>query len=319
MSADDKDIPYIDTLDPFSGILSFFRVPYAQDPKAGDIAVLGIPFDLGASNRAGARLGPRAIREQSAFVGEWSWGVWPWEYDFRDHRRVIDYGDVTGFQAYPKRMLENVEKIATDILAKDAHMLSLGGDHMVALPLLRAHAAKHGPLALVHFDAHSDTWIDEDINHGTMFYHALQEGLIDPKKSIHIGLRTPNPDTHGIEIIDGFALQDMGPKAVAEAIRNRVGDSKAYLTFDIDFLDPVYAPGTGTPVVGGPSTIQARQILLGLRGMNFVGGDLVEVSPPYDPIGAVTALAGATLAGDIIYLIHEGQGTSKSGKTRHEP
>ena len=173
----------------------------------------------------------------------------------------------------------------------------------MSYPLLQAQAARHGPLSLVHLDAHSDTWASEDRNHGTMFYHAVRDGIIDAAHSIHVGIRTPNPDTHGLTILDARALLDQGPRAAAERVRSVVGDRPAYLTLDIDFLDPAYAPGTGTPVIGGPTTYQARELLFGLRGLNVVGGDQVEVAPAYDSPGQITALAGATLAVDILYLI----------------
>ena len=176
------------------------------------------------------------------------------------------------------------------------------------MPLLRAHAKCHGqPLALVHFDAHSDTWKSDDVNHGTMFYHAIQEGVIDPGHSIHVGLRTPNPDTWGIEILDANECLDSHPNDVAERIRECVGDSLAYVTFDIDCLDPMNAPGTGTPVVGGVTAAWARRALQGLDGLKIVGGDQVEVSPHYEGPSQVTALAAATIAGDILYLIASGR------------
>jgi agmatinase len=200
-------------------------------------------------------------------------------------------------------MVEEVEQVVGRILDSGVSLLGLGGDHFVAYPLLRAHAARHGPLSLVHLDAHSDTWTSEDYNHGTMFYHAIKDGIIDAAHSIQIGIRTPNPDTHGLTILDARWLLEQGPRAAAERVRSVVGGRPAYLTLDIDFLDPAYAPGTGTPVIGGPTTHQARELLFGLRGLNVVGGDQVEVAPAYDALGQITALAGATLAADILYLI----------------
>lgn len=289
----------------FLGELTFLRAPLTKDLGGVDVAALGIPYDMGTTNRPGARFGPRAIREQSSLVGDYDMGVWPWDYDVREKYRIIDYGDVQNFTASTDAMITETEKTADRILQSGASLLGLGGDHFVALPLLRAHARKHGPLALVHFDAHSDTWVSEDYDHGTMFYHALREGLIDPDHSVHIGIRTPNAETHGIQIIDAIEMETMSPDAIGAAIRKRVGDAKAYLTFDIDFLDPAFAPGTGTPVVGGPSVMTARRVLISLRGMNIVGGDQVEVAPAYDPLGGITALAGTTIAADILYLIAE--------------
>ncbi|WP_321395582.1 agmatinase [Emcibacter sp.] len=289
----------------YAGILSFLRFPFSRDLAGADMAVLGVPYDLGTTNRSGARSGPRAIREQSSLVGEFEWGVWPWDYHLNDRHTVVDYGDVCDFTAYPERMTAELERMASEIISQDTALLSLGGDHFISLALLRAHVKKYGPLALIHFDAHTDTWVSEDYNHGTMFYHAIQEGLIDVEHSIQLGIRTPNPDTFGLQIVDAIALDNMTNKEVAATICNRVQDRKAYVSFDIDFLDPAFAPGTGTPVPGGASVMQGREILRGLKELNVVGGDLVEVAPSYDPIGSVTALAGATLACDILYLISE--------------
>ena len=298
----------------YAGPLSFLRSPYTRDLQGAELAVLGIPFDLATTNRPGARFGPRALREQSAFVGEYPWGVWPWEFDLRERFSIVDCGDVDFNVGYPQRMIEAVEQRAGQILDAGVSLLGLGGDHFVAYPLLRAHAARHGPLSLVHMDAHSDTWTSEDYNHGTMFYHAVKEGLIDAAHSIQIGLRTPNPDTHGLTILDARWLLEHGARAAAERVRSLVGNRPAYLTLDIDFLDPAYAPGTGTPVIGGPTTHQARELLIALRGLNVVGGDQVEVAPAYDALGQITALAGATLAADILYLIGLARGTRAATK-----
>lgn len=295
--------------DAYSGEISFLRVGTTTSPAGVDIAVIGVPYDLGTTGRPGARFGPRGVREQSLAVGEFEWGVWPWDHDVRDNHIVRDLGDVSGFTAYPDRLCPAVEARADEILDAGASLLTIGGDHFVSLPLLRAHARKHGPLALVHFDAHSDTWVDEDLNHGTMFYHAVKEGLIDPARSVQVGLRTPNPETHGIEIIDADQCLAMPAADVAQRIKDRVGSGPAYLTFDIDFLDPAFAPATGTPVSGGMSVAYARQVLQRLAGLNIVGGDQVEVAPHYEGPGQITALAGATIASDILYLI----GLARSG------
>jgi agmatinase len=286
----------------YAGPLSFLRCPYTHDLQGVELAVLGIPYDLATTNRPGARFGPRALREQSA-LSVVSVGCLAWEFDLRERFSVIDCGDVDFNVGYPQRMIEAVEQAAGRILDAGVSLLGLGGDHFVSYPLLRAQAARHGPLSLVHLDAHSDTWTSEDYNHGTMFYHAVKEGIVDAAHLIQIGIRTPNPDTHGLTILDARELLDQGPRAAAERVRSVVGGRPAYLTLDIDFLDPAYAPGTGTPVIGGPTTHQARELLFGLRGLNVVGGDQVEVAPAYDAPGQTTALAGATLAADILYLI----------------
>jgi agmatinase len=292
---------------PYSGAISFMRRRFARDLAGVDIAVIGIPYDLGTTNRPGARLGPRGIREQSLLV-DYPWGVWPWDFSPFDRHEIIDYGDVAFTAGAVDAMIAAVEEQAGRILDAGVALLSLGGDHFVSLPLLRAHARVHGPLSLVHFDAHSDTWVKEEYNHGSMFYHAVREGLVDPARSVQVGIRTPNPDTHGFTLLHADRVARAGPEKTADAIRRVVGDHKVYLTFDIDCLDPAYAPGTGTPVVGGPTTAEARAILTRLAGINVVGGDQVEVSPPYDPTGQITALAGATLAADILYLISIARG-----------
>jgi len=291
--------------DEYSGDVSFLRAGRTDNASGVDIAVLGIPYDLGTTGRPGARYGPRGVREQSLFVGDYEWGVWPWTYDIRSKHTVRDLGDVKGFNAYPDRLCPAVEKAAGSILKDGASLFSIGGDHFVSLPLLRAHAAVHGPLALIHFDAHSDTWVNEDLTHGTMFYHAIKEGLIDTSRSVQIGLRTPNPDDHGILNLDAGICMKTPAMEIADRIRDRVGSNKAYLTFDIDFLDPAYAPATGTPVSGGPNVAYARTILQDLVGLNIVGGDQVEVAPHYEGAGQITALAGATVSADICYLIGE--------------
>ena len=291
----------------YGGELSFARRQYTRSLEGADIAVVGIPFDLGTSNRPGARLGPRAIREQSSLVGCYPWGPWPWDFNVFERCRVIDYSDITFLPGYTDRMLTAVDHHVGGILAAGVSVLALGGDHTVSYPLLRAHARRHGPLSLVHFDAHSDTWdMGDDIVHGTPFFLAANEGLIDPSRSIQVGIRTPHIDPPGITVVDVDELLDQPLGTTVERIRAVVGEHPTYLTVDIDFLDPAYAPGTGTPVVGGPTTRDARRLMQGLRGLNVVGADLVEVAPPFDS-GAITALAGATLAHDLLYLLAEGR------------
>jgi len=184
-------------------------------------------------------------------------------------------------------------------------MLTLGGDHFISYPLLKAHVRKYGPLSLIHFDAHSDTWNDAEgtgrVDHGTMFFHAAREGLVDPKASVQIGLRTHNDDLMGFNVLDAAWVHEHGAQAVAAEVRRIVGGKKAYLTFDIDCLDPAFAPGTGTPVAGGLSSAQAIAIVKGLAGIDFVGMDVVEVAPAYD-VGEITALAAAHLAHEWLAL-----------------
>jgi agmatinase len=278
---------------PYSGATSYLRTRYTRDLAGVDVAVLGIPYDLGTTNRPGARFGPRGIRQASAQI---AWGPQhPFDFDPRDRLAIVDYGDVPFDVGYVDDMIRNVEAAAGAIIDAGASVLALGGDHFVSLPLLRAHAKRHGKLALVHFDAHSDTWRGETYNHGTMFFHAMNEGLIDPARSIQSGIRTHNPETHGFTILDPAAVARLGTQGVADEIRRVVGGAKAYLSFDIDCLDPAFAPGTGTPVCGGLTSYQALDILARLDGIDFVGMDIVEVAPAYD-IAEITALAGASLA-----------------------
>ena len=289
----------------WAGPTTFARRSLTRDLNGVDIAVLGVPFDNATTNRPGARFGPRAIREMSTLSGEYPDGLWPWEVDLFATHRVVDYADVAFAPGYTEQMLANVERTAGDILDAGASVLGLGGDHLVAYPLLRAAAERFGPLSLIHLDAHSDTWdVGDELNHGTMFLRAAREGVVDPTTSAQVGMRTPN-ESHGFNVIHADEMFRLGIDATVDRIREVVGGRAAYLTVDIDFLDPAYAPGTGTPVVGGPTTWQARQILFGLRGLDVVGADLVEVAPAYDPSGQITALAGATLAHDELHLLAE--------------
>ncbi|WMS43601.1 agmatinase [Acuticoccus sp. MNP-M23] len=286
----------------FAGATSLFRRRYSADATGADVAVLGIPFDQAVTNRPGARFGPRAIRAASTNLA-WPGGPWRWSGDPFETLAVVDTGDVAIVTGQPHRLAEIVEARAAEILATGARLLSLGGDHFVSYPLLKAHAAKHGPLGLIQFDSHSDTWVDDGdrLDHGTMFRRAIREGIIDPARSAQIGIRSGNADTHGMAIIDADRVADETPASLAAAITKRAGEGPLYLTFDIDFLDPAYAPGTGTPVCGGPSTNKAERILWALAGLPIVGMDIVEVAPAYDH-AEITALAAATMAMAMIGL-----------------
>ncbi len=284
----------------YAGATSFCRRRYARDLTGVDVVVSGVPWDSATTNRPGARLGPRSIRTASAALAFGD--VWPWNLDPFDALAVIDWGDVVFGEGRWDAMRDAVEAHIAGIVASGARTLTLGGDHYVSLPILRAHHARHGPLALVHFDAHSDTWDDDHEHHGTMFRAAADEGLVDVEHSVQIGIRTHNHDDCGFAVLTAPWVHLHGPVAAAAYVRERVGDARAYLTFDIDCLDPAYAPGTGTPVVGGLSTFQAQMILWGLTAIDFVGMDVVEVSPPYDH-AEITALAAATLALDWLCLL----------------
>jgi agmatinase len=286
----------------YSGVLSFLRRKYTRDLTHANVAVTGVPYDLAVTNRPGARFGPRAIRAVSSAM---NWGTVPqWGFDPFDELAVVDYGDCGIDSSKPESVPEEIEAHITKILENDCASLTLGGDHFITYPILKAYAKKFGKkLSLIHFDAHYDTWNDRAgrIEHGTMFYHATKQGLIDPATSVQIGMRTAIDDTLGFNVLDNHWVHQHGPERVAEKIKQIVGDNLCYLTFDIDCLDPSCAPGTGTPVVGGLTTYQAQRILRNLEGINVIGMDQVEVAPAYD-VGEITALAAATIALDMLCL-----------------
>jgi agmatinase len=285
----------------YGGALSFMRRKYTRDLAGVDVAVTGIPLDTATSNRPGARFGPRAIRAASTIM---SWArPWPWDFDPLERLAVVDYGDCEFDYGDPATINSSIEEHVDRILTGGAASLILGGDHYATYPALAAYAQHHGALSLVHFDAHSDTWSDDSkrVDHGTMFFHAAKAGIVDEKRSVQIGLRTTNDDTLKFNVLDVRWVHENGPAAVAEEIKRVIGINKVYLTFDIDCLDPSFAPGTGTPVCGGLSTFQALEIIRGLAGINLVGMDVMEVAPAYD-VGEITALAGATLAAEFLCL-----------------
>ncbi len=285
----------------FAGAQSFLRRRFSRDLDGVDVAVIGVPLDTATSNRPGARFGPRAIREASSGMN-WE-RPWPWDIDPMEALAIVDYGDCPFDYGQPEGVPAEITAFLEPVVDQDVTTLVFGGDHFITYPVLEAHARRHGPLCLVHFDAHSDTWSDEEgrIDHGTMFYHAAKRGLVDDANSVQIGLRTTNDDTLGFHVLNAHFVHEQGPRAVAERIRQVVGERKAYLTFDIDCLDPAFAPGTGTPVCGGLSTYQALEIVRGLAGLRLVGADVVEVAPAYD-VGGITALAGASLATEFLCL-----------------
>ena len=288
----------------YAGVTSFMRRRCARDLTGVDLVVSGVPFDTATTNRPGTRFGPRAVRAAS-ITSAWE-RHWPWEFDPFDLLASVDYGDCDFDHSQPQHTPAAIEAHADRILAAGCAMLTLGGDHFISYPLLKAHAKKHGKLSLVHFDAHSDTWPDTDegtqgINHGTMFYYAAKQGLVDPARSVQVGLRTTNDDVMGFQVLDARQVHRSTPEQIAAQIKARVGDNPVYLTFDIDCLDPSYAPGTGTPVPGGLTSHQALEILRCLRGINLIGMDVVEVSPPYDH-AEVTALAASYVAMELVCL-----------------
>ncbi len=272
---------------------------------AGDIDVVisGIPWDQTASGRPGARFGPASIRRASSHLA-WELRRWPWDFSVFDVLRIVDAGDLKCKAADLNRVSDQIQQHAARILQAGKTMLTLGGDHYISLPLLRAHARHLGPVALIHFDAHADTEREPDrYDHGTMFFHAQNEGIIDPKRSVQIGIRTEYiRDDHPFTVLDAQWVMDHKADDILNVVSSVVGGHPVYLTFDIDCLDPAFAPGTGTPVVGGMSTSLALRILRGLAGLNLVGMDIVEVAPPYDHAD-VTALAAATLGLEFLYVL----------------
>ena len=263
-----------------------------------------MPFDQSVTHRTGTRFGPRAIREASTlqpYDPPFGWPTNPLE-----DLNIVDYGDVAFDYArtseFPDRLTDHIR----GILAAGAGTVTLGGDHYITLPILRAYAERFGPLAVIQFDAHSDLWPDDDmgrIDHGTMMYKAVRTGLVDAARSVQIGIRTVTEDYLGVNVIDAREVHEKGAAAAVARAKEIVGDGPVYVTFDIDALDPAFAPGTGTPVWGGLASWQAAAILRGLAGIDMVGGDIVEVSPPYDTTGA-TAIAGAHVGYELICLYH---------------
>lgn len=287
-----------------AGVLSFMRRIYTKSFKGAEAVVWGIPFDAAVSNRPGARFGPQAIRRASAIFDNDP--QYPFERDLFENLAVIDYGDCLLDYGNHYKTPATIEREAAKILKSDAFLLTLGGDHFITWPLLKAHAAKYGPLALVQFDAHQDTWFDDGkrIDHGSFVARAVRDGIIDPDHSIQIGIRTHAPEDCGIKIIYGHEVEDMSAAAIADEILKRTNGTKAYLTFDIDCLDPAFAPGTGTPVAGGPSSAKILSVLRKLAALDFVGADVVEVAPAYDHAD-ITAIAGATIAMYYLGLLAE--------------
>jgi agmatinase len=287
---------------PFYGASTFMRRPYQRELAGIDIAVLGVPFDLAVCNRPGARFGPAAIRKASRDMASWE-NQYPWGFNPFKRLRVVDYGHVIYRYGDAAAMVAQTQAAVAEILRQGAQTLCLGGDHFVSLPILREIAAVHGPLSLVHFDAHTDTERnDNPYDHGCMFYRAVEEGLVDPERSVQIGIRTDyDRQRDRFTVLDAPWVHRHGIEETLARIRQCVGSSKAYLTFDIDALDPAFAPGTGTPVAGGLTSNQALEIMRGLGGIEFVGMDVVEVAPDYDH-SEITALLAAQLALEYLCL-----------------
>jgi guanidinopropionase len=297
----------------FAQPATFMRLPHVEDPRGLDVAIVGVPYDGGTSYRPGARLGPREVRAQSSLIRPYSYfqKVAPF-----DRLNVADIGDIDAPPVSIEKCYEVVTERIGAIADAGARPIVIGGDHSISLPILRALGRRRGPLALVQFDAHIDTW-DEYFGgkyfHGTPFRRAIEEGLVDGRRFIQIGIRGPmyGEDDfdfhreHGITMIDIDQVKARGIAWTVEQIR-RVATGPAYMTFDIDSVDPAFAPGTGTPEVGGLTSHEAQQLLRGLSGLSLAGGDIVEVAPPFDGPGQITALLAANLMFEFLCVMaHE--------------
>lgn len=303
----------------FAGLSTFMRLPHHADPAGLDIALAGVPWDGGTTNRAGARHGPREIRNMSSLMRRVHHVSKIAPYDLC---RVADVGDAPVNPIDLKDSLARIEGFFADIQRAGAVPLSAGGDHLATLPILRAVASERA-VGLIQFDAHSDTndryFGDNPYTHGTPFRRAIEEGLIDPRRSVQIGIRGSiyaaddfdYAEKAGMTIITMEDFLRAGPDAVSSRIRETAGDGPAYVTFDVDSLDPAFAPGTGTPEIGGLATHQAQHMIRALQGLDIVGADVVEVSPPFDPSGN-TALVGATMMFELLCVMAHGLAARRS-------
>ena len=294
----------------FSGPNTFMRLPQATRLDGLDVAVVGVPMDIGTSWRSGTRFGPKQVRAESAMIRPFNMGTGAAPFD---SLQVADIGDLAINTFSLSDSLSIIEDSYKAILENDVIPMGIGGDHSITLPILRAMADKHGPLALVHVDAHADVNDDmfgEKETHGTVFRRAYEEGLIVPKKTFQIGIRGSGYAATDFTEARGWGFRQYPAEtlwhksltAIGDEIRDEIGTTKTYVTYDIDSLDPAYAPGTGTPEIGGLTTPQALQLIRALKGLNIVGCDLVEVSPPYDSSGN-TALTGANLLYELLCVL----------------
>ena len=294
----------------FAGIKTFMRLPHVTTTEGVDVAIVGVPFDTGASYRVGARFGPEAIRSVSALLRHHNEVL---DVSIFDHCSVVDYGDLPVNPGYIEDSYKMIEDGLLPILDGGVTPIMLGGDHSVTLPELRAMAKTHGPVALIHFDSHTDTGdkrFGRKYTHGTPFRRAVEEELILVDHSIQVGMRgsiysrdsLDDARNMGFDLITTVEVQEQGIGDLIQRIRDRTGAAKAFVTFDIDFVDPAYAPGTGTPEVGGFTSSEALRVVRGMKGLDLVGFDLVEVLPQYDP-SRITALLAANIVYEFISLI----------------
>lgn len=303
------------------GLPTFMRTPYSREFEGLDIALVGVPYDGGTTNRPGARHGPREMRDMSSLMRQIHHVTRINPYELC---RVADVGDVPFEKVFQvDQVLADIEYFYRSLHRNNVLPISAGGDHSITFPIFRA-IARSEPLGMIHIDAHTDTWDEfqgSKFTHGAPFRRAVEEGLLDPKRTVQIGIRGAQNTTEGwdfsinsgMRVIFIEEFNDIGVDAVIDEARKIVGDQPTYISFDVDGLDPVYAPGTGTPEVGGISTLDAQRLLRGFRGLNLRGGDVVEVAPPFDPTGN-TSLVGVTMMYEILCLVAESIATARSAK-----
>ncbi len=296
----------------FTEIPTFMRAPIAETLEALDIALIGVPMDLGVTNRAGARHGPREMRNASSLMRTINVSTQVQPYDLA---RIADVGDVPIGNLFDlNKALRYIEDYYVEVRKAGVIPLSAGGDHSITYPIFKGIAPDR-PVGMIHIDAHTDTWGEfygSKFHHGAPFRLSVEDGLLDPKRTIQIGIRGGQNTLEGLAFSNDSGMRvvmmdefsDVGVDAVIAEARKVVGDGPTYISFDVDGLDPVYAPGTGTPEIGGITTVEALKLLRGLRGLNLVGGDVVEVAPPFDQTGG-TALVGASLMFEILCLLAE--------------
>ena len=294
----------------FAGIKTFMRLPHVTTTEGVDVAIVGVPFDTGASYRVGARFGPEAIRSVSALLRHHNEVL---DVSIFDHCSVVDFGDLPVNPGYIEDSYKMIEEGLLPLLEGGVTPIMLGGDHSVTLPELRAMVKRHGPVALIHFDSHSDTedkYFGRRYHHGSPFRRAVEEELLIVDHSIQVGMRgsiyshnsLDDARKLGFEVVTSVEAQEQDIGELIERIVNRVGDERVFVSFDIDFVDPAYAPGTGTPEVGGFTSSEALRVVRGLKGLDLVGFDLVEVLPQQD-LSQITALLAANIVYEFISLI----------------
>lgn len=292
----------------FSGIRTFMRLPYRRDVSDVDFVIIGVPFDTGSTFRIGSRFGPEAIRSASSLLRPFNPGLGVPIFDILSG---VDYGDFSVVPGYLPETQQKITEQLLPILEAGVTPILLGGDHSVTLPELRAVARKFGPVALIQFDAHGDVWPDDNDSNATPFWRAAEEGLLDLKRSSQIGLRGPVYDANdlqrsldlGFQVFTASEVRQRGMESVLRTVKERAGSGPCFVTFDIDFADPAYAPAAGTPEIGGFTSWECQYLVRGLQGVDSVAFDLVEVSPPYDNPGATTALLAANIVYEFISLL----------------